>query len=158
MGNGHSGSDASDTIGRREAIKKGAIGAAAAGVVWSAPRIEGLNLRPNYAAAASGAGGPFNFTIQLLPFFLTPFDIADAPGLDKINVTRNPGGVADIDFHHGGKVLGNNPMNNAAGSIVAANVDVDGWNVFLSGGFPANSVFVGADPASGQVNVTYNCV
>lgn len=38
-------------------MKKAAVGAAAAGVVWSAPRVEGLSLRPNYAAAGSGVAG-----------------------------------------------------------------------------------------------------
>lgn len=41
-------------INRREALKKGAIGAGAVGVVWAAPAIEGLSLTPAYAAASSG--------------------------------------------------------------------------------------------------------
>jgi len=43
-------------VSRREAIKKAAIGAGAAGLVWSAPKIEGLSLRPSYAAAMSVVG------------------------------------------------------------------------------------------------------
>ncbi|MEM7091965.1 MAG: twin-arginine translocation signal domain-containing protein [Actinomycetota bacterium] len=42
------------TTSRRDLLKKTAVGAAAAGIVWSAPKIEGLSLRPEYAAAASG--------------------------------------------------------------------------------------------------------
>ncbi len=45
---------------RRDLLKKGAIGAGAAGVVWAAPKIEGLSLRPDYASA--GTSGPGNDT------------------------------------------------------------------------------------------------
>ena len=44
-----------EPMNRRAMLKKAAVGASAAGLVWSAPRVEGLSLRPNYAAAASGA-------------------------------------------------------------------------------------------------------
>lgn len=40
------------TIDRRNAMKI-ALGGAAAATVWSAPRVEGLSLAPDYAAAAS---------------------------------------------------------------------------------------------------------
>lgn len=49
------------SIDRRAAIKRGVAGAAAAGVVWSAPRIEGLSLRPSYAAAQSSPGVTVTF-------------------------------------------------------------------------------------------------
>lgn len=49
-------------INRREAIRKTAIGAATAGVIWSAPQVKGLHLRPAYAAAASG---PMTFNFML---------------------------------------------------------------------------------------------
>ena len=39
-------------LGRRQALKA-AVGASAAGLVWSAPRIDGLSIRPSYAAASS---------------------------------------------------------------------------------------------------------
>src|SRR5207244_411428 len=41
------------TIGRRDVLKRSAVGAAAAGIVWAAPTITGLSVRPDYAAAAS---------------------------------------------------------------------------------------------------------
>ena len=44
------------TTSRRDLIKKGAAASLVGGLVWSAPKIEGLSLRPSYAAAASGAG------------------------------------------------------------------------------------------------------
>ena len=43
-------------LNRRDLLKKTAVGAAAAGVVWSAPRVEGLSMRPSYAAASSAGG------------------------------------------------------------------------------------------------------
>lgn len=43
-------------IDRRAAMKKAAAAAAVAGAVWSAPRIEGLSLVPDYAAAGTFAG------------------------------------------------------------------------------------------------------
>jgi len=43
----------SDQIGRRDALRKAAAGAATAGIIWSAPRVEGLSMRPNYAGASS---------------------------------------------------------------------------------------------------------
>jgi hypothetical protein len=45
-------------ISRRDALKKGAIGAGVIGVVWSAPVIEGLAIRPAYGAVASGQQSP----------------------------------------------------------------------------------------------------
>ncbi len=42
------------TSNRRELLKKSAAGAGAVGVAWAAPRVEGLSLRPDYAAAQSG--------------------------------------------------------------------------------------------------------
>ena len=45
-----------DSVARRAAMKA-ALGGAAAAAVWSAPRIEGLSLAPDYAAAASCTGG-----------------------------------------------------------------------------------------------------
>lgn len=41
-------------IDRRSAIKKMVVGGAVAGVAWAAPRVEGLSLRQDYAAAGSG--------------------------------------------------------------------------------------------------------
>lgn len=46
---------------RREMLKKAAAGFAVAGGVWVAPRIEGLSLAPDYAAAGT-ARGTFRFS------------------------------------------------------------------------------------------------
>jgi hypothetical protein len=45
---------------RRSALKKAGVAAGAAGVVWSAPKITGLSLRPDYASAATTGPGPDN--------------------------------------------------------------------------------------------------
>lgn len=58
--NGHEISLDSEVFTRRSALKKAAGAGVAAGLVWSAPKIEGLTLRPNYAAAMT-AGGSFMF-------------------------------------------------------------------------------------------------
>ena len=153
MGNEHNTNDA-DMIGRRDAIKKTAVGAAAAGVVWSAPRIEGLSLRPIYAAAASGAGGPFNFDIGISSTggAALSYSIASPPGLDNIRVTRTASGQTSIFFSHGGASFG----GGAAGSVTAADTPTPGW--FASPSGPNDIVFVDADAGSGNVAVTYNCV
>ena len=57
--------DHSERINRRSVIKKGVVGAAAAGVVWSAPKVEGLSLRPNYAAAQTGGVGSTTGTVTV---------------------------------------------------------------------------------------------
>ena len=49
----HDDSVHADALDRRNLLKKTAAGAAAVGIVWSAPRVEGLSLRPSYAAASS---------------------------------------------------------------------------------------------------------
>lgn len=43
----------SDRVARREALKKAAVGAAVAGAVWTAPKVEGLSIVPDYAAAGT---------------------------------------------------------------------------------------------------------
>lgn len=50
-------------IARRDAMRKAAAGAAAAGAVWAAPKVEGLTLVPDYAAAATGTGS-YTFTTR----------------------------------------------------------------------------------------------
>ena len=54
--------DGNPSITRREAIRKTVVGGAVAGVVWSAPRVEGLSLRPDYAAASSSGDLRETFT------------------------------------------------------------------------------------------------
>ena len=57
----------SGLVDRRAMIKKTAVGAAAAGIVWSAPKVEGLSLRPSYAAAGTGGGGNTDFAAVSVP-------------------------------------------------------------------------------------------
>lgn len=49
---------------RREAIKKAAAAAAVSGVVWTAPRVEGLSIAPDYASAMTGGAPPVYLTID----------------------------------------------------------------------------------------------
>lgn len=44
-------------MARRDLLKKGALGAGVAGVVWTSPEIVGLATRPAYAAASSAPAG-----------------------------------------------------------------------------------------------------
>lgn len=50
------GDDGPGLSDRRSAIKKAAAAAATVGAVWSAPRVEGFSLVPDYAAAGTFAG------------------------------------------------------------------------------------------------------
>lgn len=45
-----------DRMDRRAALKKAAVAAGTAGAVWAAPRIEGLSITPDYAAAGTVSG------------------------------------------------------------------------------------------------------
>ena len=45
-------------LSRRRAIQKAAAAAAASGAVWMAPKVEGLSVVPDYAAALTGSVGP----------------------------------------------------------------------------------------------------
>lgn len=64
-------------IDRRAAIKKGVIGSAIVGVAWSAPKVEGLSLRPDYASAASGPG---TFTLTFNAYGNLPGPAGDCGG------------------------------------------------------------------------------
>lgn len=50
-------------VSRRDALKRGAVGAAVAGAVWNAPQMKGLSIRPRYAAAASGGATTGSSTV-----------------------------------------------------------------------------------------------
>jgi hypothetical protein len=55
-------------IDRRDLLKKGVLGVGVAGVVWAAPHIDRLSLRPDYASAASvtkACSGDFTFDAPL---------------------------------------------------------------------------------------------
>jgi len=64
-------SDEATGLDRRNLLRKSVIGAGVAGLVWSAPRIDGLSVRPDYAAAATGGNTdpsqPFDQTFPLGP-------------------------------------------------------------------------------------------
>src|SRR5437870_813866 len=53
-------------LSRREMLTRGAVAAGTAGVMWAAPTIQGLSIRPDFAAAASGpCSGPRQFNVPL---------------------------------------------------------------------------------------------
>lgn len=52
--------EAATEISRRDALRKAAIGFGVAGAAWVAPKIEGLSMEPDYAAAGTAVG---QFTI-----------------------------------------------------------------------------------------------
>ncbi|MFN8038102.1 MAG: hypothetical protein U0Q07_02730 [Acidimicrobiales bacterium] len=79
------------SLDRRKLLTRGALAAGVAGAVWAAPKVEGLSLRPDYAAAATNnpnQPGAFVFnqplnqniggtggTNQLLPVFGGPANV-----------------------------------------------------------------------------------
>ena len=69
---------------RHRALKKAAVAAAAAGAVWSAPRIEGLSSLPDYASAGTLPQG-FTYTWRVGWVDAPPIGSADCWG------TRTPG-------------------------------------------------------------------
>ena len=51
-------------LSRRDAIRKAIIGGGVAATVWSAPKIEGFSVAPDYASAASGTSGSKGGTVN----------------------------------------------------------------------------------------------
>lgn len=94
---------------RRSAIKKAAAGAAVVGAAWAAPKVEGLSVVPDYAAAATLPGG-VGVTLPSIdvkiPFFgstdywndpsSNPRSVsANVPGGGSVTVTLPGGATAD---------------------------------------------------------------
>ena len=99
------GPDEAGRIDRRSAIKKGVVGAAVAGVAWTAPRVEGLSLRPNYAAAVSLTCTPGGGDITISRFGSTKvaglgtvktWQFSVGPGYLTANGTFTPSPGAEI--------------------------------------------------------------
>ena len=91
------------TVSRRHALKKAAVGVAVGGAVWNAPRIEGLSLRPNYAAAASAgtvylarinAQGPTLTSLDSGPDWVSDAFLSDAGSTGSASFPAvEPGGT-----------------------------------------------------------------
>lgn len=68
MGNPDAGmvgyTDDVDVSSRRAALRKAALGSAAAAAVWVAPKVEGLSLVPDYAAAGTATTGLITFRLD----------------------------------------------------------------------------------------------
>lgn len=62
-----------ERLKRREAMRRAAAGAAVAGAAWAAPKVEGLSVLPDYAAAATGTGS-FTFTTRTADAAPTYYD------------------------------------------------------------------------------------
>jgi len=86
------------TTSRRDAIKKAAAAAATAGVVWTAPRIEGLSLRPNYAAASSVAVNWTGTITMPLIFGGEPIAGIVGPSIDEATVTGSSSSMSPALF------------------------------------------------------------
>jgi len=81
-------------LNRRAAIKKATTGAVVAGVVWNAPRIEGLALRPNYASA--GSAGSVVARINAQGPTLTSLD--SGPNWQADTFVTDPGSNGSASF------------------------------------------------------------
>ncbi|MEM7091665.1 MAG: hypothetical protein AAF567_01585 [Actinomycetota bacterium] len=117
---------------RRELIVKSAAAATVAGVVWSAPRIEGLSLRPSYASASSGGSGQFIYNSSL--------------GQSNYSATGSPCCLGSGSFK----------LNGSASVMAAA--DPSGASLAFIGGDwnydgPGTLSAVNADPPALNVNV-----
>lgn len=102
-------------IDRRTAIKKAALGAATAGVVWTAPRIEGLTLRPNYAAAGSACAGSSAVAV-ITGASPVSGDLAGCKF--DLRATTSPTGLVNSVFHTGDATQINSVTWN--GSVITA--------------------------------------
>ena len=105
---------------RRALLKKSVAAAGAAGVVWSAPRVEGLSLRPDYAAAQSGAESQWSIRLTRTASGFSPIPASVVP----------PGPAADISVQ--------SAASNASGISVTlfadhrAGVSMGGFNTCRS--------------------------
>ncbi len=59
-----SADEAKESTSRRDAIKKAAVAGAATAAVWAAPKVEGLSVVPDYAAAGTTTTGVITFRIN----------------------------------------------------------------------------------------------
>ena len=92
-------------VARRKTLKAAVVGGATVGAVWAAPRVEGLSLVADYAAAASVTGGPFGpakFTWVSGPGTLDywagpPFPAAAAVRTVTVPASPEPGNAGSID-------------------------------------------------------------
>ena len=122
---------------RRQVIAKGAAAAVAAGVVWSAPRVEGLSIRPSYAAA--GSGGALQTVDYPAGTGLAAFPCAQGNG--ELRILTTGIGVGTMT---GSVALVKDAANDALadmGSIVAVNVDTVApfWTINVPGATPIAS-------------------
>jgi hypothetical protein len=162
----------SKEIDRRSALKKAAVAAGAAGVVWAAPKVEGLSLRPAYASAGTqGPGNDFppggqNFTGNFgfsgnynmvlgqqgsANFNLSmPFVNSGSPVTETVTLVSAPPGCTMqlVNF--------NAPVSADADGTWGPGVKNETANVAqqvfnVTGGFPS-------DPTGASASVTFHCV
>ncbi|MBI2704887.1 MAG: hypothetical protein HYX32_06310 [Actinobacteria bacterium] len=108
-------------VDRRDLLRKTVVGAGVAGLVWSAPRIEGLSVRPDYAAAASHPTD----TDPSQPFDQSfPMDTTGTPG----PYTQPGNGFPNLAFGYGWNITGGPSAADfsvSASSDCAITVDAD---------------------------------
>lgn len=131
-------------IDRRSAMKKAVIGAGAAGIVWSAPRIEGLSLRPTYAAAASGTTCTVELMFDGLGFRSSP---NPCPGVSVVGASLTAGGLSAF------LSTGNGQAFNACVPTPAASFS-PAFSFSTSCNFNLN----GAPPLPTTLRLTFNCM
>lgn len=148
--------DFDGALGRREAIKRAAVGAATAGLVWSAPRVEGLSLRPAYAAASSGGPQVGDLQVTLNALGVQSASHVCAPGTSvKLTAVLANVGTAALNYS----------LNNSPGCTVVAN-GADITSPFLpstvstpgnSNAAPITFITNAASPPSPTITLHYTC-
>lgn len=113
-------------IDRRAAIKKAVAGAAVAGVVWAAPKVEGLSLRPNYAAASSHTTELTSLLVTSGAAVTTFTDCSAGAG--QLLTAWTYDGTADV--------TGTALINGGPGSVVSVNVQPPWTMVNSPAAFP----------------------
>lgn len=144
-----SGSDSVDggdptTTARRDLLKKIGIGAGVAGVVWTSPRIEGLSMRQDYAAAQTAGDTP-PIDVPIPPFDQNfPIDGGGTPS----PYSQSGNGAPNLAYGYGWNAFGGPGVTDfamATASDCVANADAT-----FDGAIPAPDAIVsgaGPDPA-----------
>ena len=131
-------------VARRDAIKKAAAGAAVAGAAWAAPRVEGLSVVPDFAAAATLAGtASANMSITY------------APGPVTDDFWNNPSGTARVvsaPVPGAGNVIVTIPGGTRAdsGATVPFTVSFAGWDPPFNRFTGGNMNFRGRNSTGGR--------
>lgn len=119
-------------VARREALKKAAVGAATVGAVWAGPRIEGLSLVPDYAAAGTAHG------------ITKVFTISNASSDGPASVDNDNGGAGTGCDPYGGLIYGNDwaavaPSSNPGITVVSPQPNARNGNINMTYAVPSTN-------------------